>query len=286
MDPKVGVAEVIKGQLNERLGELEKKLDADLMSFSGPILFGMDERVRDAVEGITPKRNRLVIILDTGGGIVEVVERMVDTLRHHYADVRFIIPDRAMSAGTVFALSGDDILMDYFSVLGPIDPQIEKEGKLLPALAYLVQFDRLKQRSAAGALTTAEMVLLQKLDLGELQLFEEARELSVSLLKKWLVKYKFKDWSETETRKATVDMAYKEKRAEDIATALSDHQKWHSHGKGISMAELQNDQLKLKVTDFGKDDELRKLIRSYFDLLKEFMVLQSTPAFVHSSGYF
>ena len=38
-----------------------------------------------------------------------------------------IVPDGAMSAGTIFALSADRIMMDYFSCLGPIDPQIEKD---------------------------------------------------------------------------------------------------------------------------------------------------------------
>ena len=50
---------------------------------------------------------------------------MVATLRSNYGDVTVIVPDRAMSAGTIFALSADRIMMDYFSCLGPIDPQIE-----------------------------------------------------------------------------------------------------------------------------------------------------------------
>ena len=69
-----------------------------------------------------------------------------------------------MSAGTIFALSADRIMLDYFSCLGPIDPQIEKEGRLVPALAYLSQFERLNAKAEAGALTTAEYALLSKLD--------------------------------------------------------------------------------------------------------------------------
>lgn len=48
----------------------------------------------------------LTIILDTGGGLVDSVERTVGIIRQHYRQVDFIIPDKAMSAGTVFALSG------------------------------------------------------------------------------------------------------------------------------------------------------------------------------------
>ena len=34
-------------------------------------------------------------------------------------------------------MSGDAIFMDYFSVLGPIDPQLPKGDTMVPALGYL-----------------------------------------------------------------------------------------------------------------------------------------------------
>ena len=58
--------------------------------------------------------------------------------------------------------------MNYFACLGPIDPQIEKDGKLAPALSYLNQFQRLSEKAENGTLNTAEFALLNKLDLGEL----------------------------------------------------------------------------------------------------------------------
>ena len=73
-------------------------------------------------------------MLTTGGGSTTVVERLVNILRQHYKEVNFIVPDYAYSAGTIFCMSGDNILMDYFSVLGPIDPQVQnKEGRLVAA---------------------------------------------------------------------------------------------------------------------------------------------------------
>ncbi len=48
---------------------------------------------------------------------------MVSVMRKHYKEVSFIVPSHAYSAGTVLVLSGDKIYMDYYSVLGPIDPQ-------------------------------------------------------------------------------------------------------------------------------------------------------------------
>jgi len=186
----------------------------------------------------------------------------------------------------VFALSGDAIMMDYFSALGPIDPQVQgRDGKLIPALAYLIQFDRLSAKAAAGQLTTVELALAQKLDLGELQTFAEARELSIELLKRWLVNYKFKDWQLTETNKTPVTPAMREARADEIAKALMNPQRWHSHGRAIPMSVLR-DELKLRIDDFGANAELSKVIHRYVAVLREFMLFSEVNPFVHTRGFF
>jgi len=207
----------------------------------------------------------------------------VTTIRYHYPEVVFIVPDRAMSAGAVFVMSGDAIMMDYFSCLGPIDPQILRDDKLVPALSYLIQFDRLKERSEKGELTTAEMILLQQLDLAELHSFEQARELSIALLEEWLTKYKFKNWTVTETREEQVTPELKAERAREIAEKLSDNQLWHSHGRPISMEILRND-LNLRIDDFGKNAQLSRLIKSYYQLFTEYMYKTDVFHVVHMKG--
>ncbi|MCD4691877.1 MAG: hypothetical protein K8R79_03090 [Calditrichales bacterium] len=275
----------IKNQLNKHLEEIEKILDADAITIISPILPGIDVQVRDVVEDITSKKNALVVIHDTPGGIVEVVERMVEVIRHFYSKVFFIIPDRAMSAGTIFALSGDRILMDFFSCLGPIDPQIEKEGVLVPALSYLNQFERLNKKAEDGQLTSAEYALLSKLDLGELYQFGQARELSIELLKKWLPKYKFKNWIKTKTKKVDVTDKMRENRAEEIAAALNNHERWHSHGRGIDMKILTGE-LNLEIEDYTKIDKLGATVREYFELLRDYMVREKISSFVHTKQFF
>ena len=69
-------------------------------------------------------RNRLVMFLNTPGGSAEAVEKIVEIMRFHYSEVYFVVPDFAMSAGTILCTSGDKIFMDYSSSLGPIDPQV------------------------------------------------------------------------------------------------------------------------------------------------------------------
>jgi ClpP class serine protease len=127
---------LVEKELSRRLATIEKKLDADALTYFGPIFNGTDDVIRDGVEARVQKRAKLAVILETGGGYITVVERIVTVFRRYYQVVDFVIPDHAMSAGTVLALSGDAIHMDYYSVLGPIDPQVQKAGSrgFLPAL--------------------------------------------------------------------------------------------------------------------------------------------------------
>ena len=242
--------------LDALAGKVGDQLSATPMAILGPILGNLDLNLRRAVESIPTanKRSKAAVIVDTEGGVVEVVERMVGILRYHFSELHFIIPDRAMSAGTIFAMSGDAVWMDYFSCLGPIDPQIERDGKLVPALSYVVQFEQLVRKSLAGEISPAELILLQKLDLGDLHFYEQARNLSIDLLVEWLSRYKFKDWHRTETRKVEVDDATRQARAKEIAEALSDNTRWKTHGRPITMKVL-TEQLNLRINDFVREPE-------------------------------
>jgi hypothetical protein len=283
-----GLHAVVQENLDRHLDEIEKALDRDAVAIYGPIVHGLETLVRDAIERLDNRNGakRAAIIVNTQGGTVEVVERMVDTIRTFYDDVTFIVPDRAMSAGTIFVMAGDSIMMDYFSRVGPIDPQLQKDDGFVPALSYLVQYERLIQKDREGKLTNAEYALLSKFDLAELHQFEQARELSITLLKKWLAKYKFKNWVTTETTRTTVTPTMREDRAKKIATELSDNTRWHSHGRGISRETLEGDDIKLKIDDLALNKPLQTSVRKYHHCLSDFMRTMKTPIFVHSRAYF
>ena len=276
----------IKNQLNYHIVEIGKCLNnADTMSIVSPIMYGIDITIRDAIEMKENRKPTIAIVLQTPGGVVEVVERMVQVIRNFYKEVIVIVPDAAMSAGTVFALSADRIMMDYFSRLGPIDPQIIKDDKLVPALAYLNQYQKLNDKATQGILTTAEYAMLQKLDLAELYQFEQARELSVELLIKWLSQYKFKDWEKTETMQLTVTEEMKKNRAQEIAQELNKPDKWHSHARGIDIFTLRRE-LNLQIEDYSEDEKLNKSIKNYFSLLMDYINRQKLLSFIHTEEYF
>lgn len=263
----------VESELTRRLKTIEEHLDCDVITCIHPISQPMDDLIRDSIEDIQRRRAKLLVILETNGGSIETAERIADVFRHHYPnEVNFLVPNFAMSAGTVLVMSGDNIHMDYYSILGPIDPQVRnRDGQFVPALGYLEKYDELIRRSNRGSLSAAELAfLIQKFDPAQIHRFEQARDHSVDLLKKWLVQYKFKNWKKTETGKKAVTAKMREARASEIAKALNDTKRWRSHGRGLSMSVIKSD-LNLLIANFGDDPELNKKVRSYYRLLQDHM---------------
>ena len=174
--------------MNEKLGKLEKEFAADVVFFYGEIHTSIIRPFRDLIEDLkkpenTPvAQNKLVIILNTPGGSAEAVEKLADIIRHHCTDVSFVVPDFAMSAGTIFCMSGNRIYMDYSSSLGPIDPQVWNGKQWVPARGYLDKVEEMFDKAANGTLSNAEFVILQNQDLAMLSQYEQARNLTVSLI--------------------------------------------------------------------------------------------------------
>ena len=271
--PNLSLQDVAQEWLKSKLSDIEERADKDVLTIYGDIIAGIDIRVRMAIEGLQERRKTLLVILHTNGGIVEEVRNIVQILRNHYDDVHFLVPVCAMSAGTVLVLSGDEIYMDYFSRLGPIDPQLPTGNGMVPALSYLRQYERLIESSKKGELSSAELILLNKLDLAQLHQFELAANLSVSLIADWLTKYKFKNWNKSEARK--------KQKAREIAKALNDHQKWYTHGSSIHKDILELD-LGLKINDYSEDSQLKQVVWSYFWSLAEYA---GTGPFIHSRTF-
>lgn len=276
--------------LEEKLLELEAHFDADVLTYYGPFEGGENILLR-IIEEISiddKKRNKIYINLTTGGGSATVVERFVNILRHHYKEVNFIVPDYAYSAGTIFCMSGDNILMDYFSVLGPIDPQVRnKEGKMVPALGYLDKINELIEKAQNNTLSNAEFIILKDFDLAELRSYQQAKDLTIDLLEKWLVKYKFKNWNKHRTNPKKIDQVVTEDekiaRAKKIGDALSDNKIWKYHGRPINIEALK--ELRLEIDDYSENTHRRKLIRDYHELVSDYVSNKNFGTFVQTRNF-
>lgn len=276
------IEDTLKKLLTDKLKSIEEHLKADILVYYGdlgPLPANVFLNLVEELQDDSNKHDKLYVVLTTNGGSAEMVERYVNILRRHYTEINFIVPDYAYSAGTIFCMSGDSIYMDYFSVLGPIDPQVpNKEGKYIAALGYLDKVNEFITKAADGRLTNAELIWLKEIDLGELRSFEQARDLTIDLLMKWLVDYKFKNWNQHRNGNP-VTPDEKRQRAENIAKQLSDNNTWKSHGKGITISELTN--LKLKIEDYTNNPALRHLIRDYYITMDEYVRTHKLRLFIH-----
>ncbi len=106
-----------------------------------------------------------------------------------------------------------------------------------------------------------------------------------TLLKEWLVSYKFKDWEVTESRRQEVTPDMKKERAVQIAQELNNTERWHSHGHGISMEALRRD-LRIKIEDFDADPGLGKKVKDYYNLFEDYAMRRGNPDVLHyKNGY-
>lgn len=277
---------------NSYLLQLEQELDSDVVFYYGEIRHGVDRLFRDLIEDLVSdnnKRNTLTVILNTPGGSVETTEKLVLITRHHYGIVQYLVPDAAMSAGTIWAMSGDKIMMDYTSSLGPVDPQVFNGQRFVPALNYLDKVAELIGKSQSGLLTDAEFLILRELDLAELRSYEQAKELTISLLEQWLVKYKFRTWSTHRSNPGKIGQPVtedeKKTRAREIAEKLSDTSIWHSHGRAIDIHALRTE-LRLEIDEYSDNLSLRTLVRKYSDLLTGYIGRMGFRMFFHSRKQF
>jgi ClpP class serine protease len=141
--------------------DLEQRLDADIMYFNSEIRMNIFLWFREVIEKLARrpgKKSVIAIFLTTPGGQAEAVEKLVEVVRAHFDLVNFVVPVAAMSAGTIFCMSGDNIFMDYSSSLGPIDPQVpDREGKyLIPALGHLDKVNEIIEKSRNNTITPVE----------------------------------------------------------------------------------------------------------------------------------
>lgn len=206
------------------------------------------------------------IILQTPGGMADIVQKFVTAIRDKYKNVSIIVPGIAMSAGTIFAMSANEILMGKTSSLGPIDAQINSNGKQYSAEAFISGLEKIKEEiERTGKLNPVYIPILQNITPGELQEYENAQELSRSLVKNWLVKYKFSNWTKHSKTNEKVTEEEKISKAEEIAKKLGNHSRWLTHSRPLGISELR--EMGLQITDYTENKELDEYITKYFILL-------------------
>lgn len=199
------------------------------------------------------------IYLETPGGSAEAVEEIVKCLRSRFDQVSFVVSGEAKSAGTIMVLSADEILMTETGSLGPIDAQVKIGRSVVSAYDYKEWTEgKREEAEKVGKLNPFDATMVAQISPGELSGVYHALKYAEELVVDWLVKYKFRNWVVTETRKVPVTEEMKVKRAEEIARELINHARWRSHGRSIKAEDL--DEIGLKVTKVESDAKLSDIV--------------------------
>lgn len=163
------------------------------------------------------KTKGLDLILHTPGGDLASTESIVDYLHSMFGkDIRAIIPQISMSAGTMVALSCKSIIMGKQSNLGPIDPQMNG----FPCQGIIAEFDRAKEDIRSNpASAPLWQVIISKYHPTLLSTCEHAIKWSEELAEQWLMR----NMCEGDVKKS-----------KKILKEFSDHKTNKSHARHIS----------------------------------------------------
>jgi hypothetical protein len=190
----------------------------------------------------------LDLILHTPGGDVAATESIIDYLHSLYnGNIRAIIPQMAMSGGTLIALSCKSIVMGRQSSLGPIDPQIGG----MPAQGILEEFNR----AATEIQADQNRIPLWQPIIGKywptlITSCQHAINWSDELLRRFLSSCMY----------AADDPVVREEKIGKIANALGKQSTSKSHNRHISQEMAIS--LGLNIERIEDDDKLQDIVLS------------------------
>lgn len=182
--------------------------------------------------------SNLDLILHSPGGSLEAAEAFVLYLRSKFNNIRVIVPQLAMSAATMIACAADVIVMGKHSFLGPIDPQLIMNTPLgirsVPAQGIIDQFEKAKKECEDPSKMASWLPMLNQYGPDLLVECENVLNLSSELVENWLKSYMFKE------------LLDRDDRAHRIASWLSNHSKFKTHGRHIPRHDLLSKGLIIK----------------------------------------
>lgn len=189
---------------------------------------GIDENDKNAfmqaVFGLDRSKG-LDLILHTPGGAIASTESIVNYLKKLFGkNIRVFVPQIAMSAGTMIALSSKEIVMGKQSNLGPIDPQFGG----MSCAGIIEEFEEAaKDVNSNTKMAAVWGPIIGKYHPTFLGDCKKAIDWSESIVNEWLIDNMF--YGDTNA----------EDKAHNVLETLSSHNKTYSHSRHIHSDELR-----------------------------------------------
>lgn len=209
-----------------------------------PIDSSVNDKDKNAFMATIHRMDRslgLDLILHTPGGDLAAAESIVDYLHSMFGNnIRAIIPQISMSAGTMIAMSCNEIMMGKQSNLGPIDPQMGG----IPCQGVLDEFEKAKADIAANpAYAALWEPIISKYHPTFVGSCRHAIDWSEKMTEEWLKR-----------NMCNGDQAL----ANSILKEFSDHNSNKSHSRHISKDKCKS--IGLSIIDMEKDNDLQDKI--------------------------
>jgi len=141
---------------------------------------------QEVLKGI-PASYPIELIVSSPGGLPDTVEKIRSMCKEGRAGFTTVVPNYAKSAATLLCLGSDVITMGPTSELGPIDPQMFRNGAFLPAHAHINSYKKkIDEINARGKLLPADFPVLANVDVAFLEFCEQQITRSRELAREWL----------------------------------------------------------------------------------------------------
>lgn len=186
----------------------------------------------------------LDLIIHTPGGNIAATESLIHYLRQMFGnDIRAIVPQIAMSAGTIIACSCKSIIMGKQSNLGPIDPQINGIPAVMVRKEIVKAYEEIRRDPGMAQIWAP---ILSKYPPTFLYQCELAIKWAATLVADVLISNML-----SAEKKA-------KSRADPIVDRLSDVDENKTHNKHIHSDELKK--IGLTIEDLEDDQTLQDLV--------------------------
>lgn len=214
------------------------------------VSWGIDDNDKNGfmacIHGLDKARG-LDLILHTPGGDLAAVESLIAYLRAIFGrDVRAIVPQMAMSGGTMIALSAKEIIMGKHSCIGPIDPQLGG----LPAHGVIQEFQQaVREVTANPASAAIWQPIIGKYTPTLVGNCQKAMKWAVELAAGYLESNMFAAESDDKVRA---------ERARKVVEGLGNNLTTLSHARHVDPVQAKN--LGLEITPLERDQALQDLV--------------------------
>lgn len=190
----------------------------------------------------------LDLFLHTPGGSGAATDSLVNYLRQMFGnDIRAVVPQLAMSAGTMIACSCKEILMGKHSNLGPVDPIVNGLQAYAVLEGIKTAYNEMKSEKDKQLVWNP---ILSRYTLDFVQRCHWAIEKSAELVVTYLKSNMFE----------SMDDADKDRLAKEIVEKLTRLSSNKGHDHHIHLDECKNMGLKIKELEDPNDKKLQDLV--------------------------